>query len=1102
MIEKNPLHRITVLLPGIILINLVLLPLYGQRLSRQEYQDQLRKALQEKSYEQIQQLLKTERGEAIRYLEALLDSGVVEQSSGKIESGQTGWQLARELAHQYREVFQDNFYTEKSKRYNHFNSIALAKKASIIRLKNSCRKDFYSGNFQTALDKYQQALDLANEISDIDEQGALLGNIGACRFYLGDFDAALEYYFKSLVILEKIGDSWRIGNRLGNIASVYNDKSDYPTAITYYIKAITVRNELDDRIGLAADHNNIGLVYEEMGDYSLAIDHYQTALTLNRQTDNTRGIGKNLANLANVQINFGNYAQALDLYEESLALRRELGDRKGAGNDLGNIGIIYLSLGDYNKARTYYQEALAIHQELGYKEGEAYQLGRLAEMYTYQGEYAKAIQTYQEAFKIHEEMGHVHGAAGWLEALGEVYLAVGDNDRSIETLRLALEKHRSIGNRSGEANTLTKIGNVYLKTGKIQKAKECFRKALAINSDLEEKWGQCVNLANLAYINSLEGDRETALINWSKATKFAEQLGEVRLQARIYLQLADFYREQEESEKSARDYEQGLAILEELDDPELRWQLYFGQGRLWEKLGDHGRAYYSYRAAVTAIEEIRGKARVEELKAGVVHNRFDAYESIITLLLKMDRAEEAFQYVERARARNLLDVLGNTKVSARRAGTQSQIEREQSLRNKISQLLKQISLENENRHGNIRGPALETYKKSLHEAQEEYHRLLLDLKLRNPEYAAMIEIEPLTIADIQRLLPPETALLEYLLTEENILIFIITSKGLNFVTFPEGRDFIRGKITLFQGTAVRYITEQKLKEKYWIAPLQGLYQALIEPAEEAGLLTGKTNLIIVPEGILHYLPFQALINNKSASSHFLIEDYIITYAPSASHLQFCRGKQVTEKNNLLLLAPRIQQLPMSEREVTAIASGYGEEARYYLNGEATESLVKREGGDYRLLHFATTAYFNNANPLFSRLALSASDQDDGNLEVHEIFGLDLHTSLVGLSACQTAIGSGYTETIPRGDDLISLSRAFIYAGTASVLASLWEVADPSTATLMEHFYENLKNMPKGEALAQAQREMIAGKYNNSETGNYDYTHPYHWAPFVLVGDWE
>ena len=147
-----------------------------------------------------------------------------------------------------------------------------------------------------------------------------------------------------------------------------------------------------------------------------------------------------------------------------------------------------------------------------------------------------------------------------------------------------------------------------------------------------------------------------------------------------------------------------------------------------------------------------------------------------------------------------------------------------------------------------------------------------------------------------------------------------------------------------------------------------------------------------------------------------------------------------------------------------------------------------------MLHFATHAYFNKHNPLLSGLELEADDQNDGLLEVHEILGLELDAQLVTLSACQTGLGSGWFNQIPAGDDFVGLTRAFLFAGSAAVLASLWEVDDHSTVDLMEGFYQHF-GAPEAEsdqanALAQVQREMRSSK---------KFSHPFYWAPFVLVG---
>jgi len=1080
-------------------------PIMGQILNRHEYRSQLLQAVTNDDTVSMNKLMQAQSIEAIRLIESLLDSAIVQTAKQNITRNDKTWHYVKILSACYADQFGDNFYLEKNKRYLNFSFGEIVKKATIISNNKRGRDSLLKGNFQAALEIYQQTLDIIKSINDRDGEAIIHGNIGVAYFYLGDFDRALEYYQHSLALLEKIGDLRRIGNRLGNIANVYSDWSDYSTALTYFDKALKIRKEIDDKRGMAADFNNTGLIYYEMGDYVEALDRYEKALALNQAIDNRRSIGKNLANIANIHINLGYYRNAIQTFRKSLVIRRELGDTQGEANDIGNLGIVYLNLGEYSKASSYFQQALSIHRKIGYREGEAYQLGRIADLNATKGDYSEAIRLYNEALKIHGEIGHVRGQAYWLEAIGKTYIAVGDFDRALEKLNHALELHRKIKDVPGEAVALNTIGQTYLETDRMRDAKNYFEQALALHRNMGEQGGEALTLGNLGSAYSLLGDSSSAVEHWNKAIQLSMKIGKRRLQGWLHKQLGNFYQERDETEKAAKAYEQGLAITEGLDDPELRWELYFGQGRLNEINGDPERAYYSYRAAISDIEDIRSKGAIEEFKSGIMHSRFEVYEAIVSVLVQMGRAEEAFEYSERARARSLLDKIGNAAIGTGEGASRELIEKERSLRAKIKALRFLISAQDDVSNSDIRGTAVKKYRKNLHNMQLEYQRTLIDLKLQNPEYSSLVTIEPFPLNVIQPLLDEKSVLLEYFISDNKILIFVLSTQKLNVLMVPEGRKSLRGKILLFRGSAVQNMNEQKSAESHWMKPMQGLYTLLIKPVHSQGLLSGKNHLIIAPQGLLHYIPFHALISRIDTSArqlaqpHFLVEDYLISYTPSASVLKYCCKNKATHIDKPLLLAPKPAILPFSEQEVAQIANELGSGAEYWLGENATETLLKKQCRNYSLLHFATTARFNKVNPLFSRLDLAPSETDDGSLDVFETFGLNLmNANLVTLSACETALGSGYTSRLPQGDDLVSLTRAFLYAGTPSVIASLWEVYDTSTALFMHRFYQHLKTSNKVEALALTQRDMI-GKHLS---GDNDYTHPYFWAPFVLIGDWK
>jgi CHAT domain-containing protein/Tfp pilus assembly protein PilF len=1065
-------------------------------------------ALDKQDTNQTIQLLKEQPVQAIKYFESKLDSALIKYSNGMTNESGLDMNLLTFLSNTYQKLFQDNYLSDRQLRFNRFFTRNLTEKINVISLKAEAGSKFYKGHYGEAINMYNQLLDLTQKIGDIDEEAALLGNIGAAYFYSGEFDLALEFYQKSLLLLQKIGDKRRIGNRLGNIASLYSDKSDYETALAYYEQANTFRQEINDQFGQAADLNNIGLIYEETGRYNEALVYYNKAYQINKKIKNNRSLTKNLANCGNIYLQLGEYQKALDAYQEALRIKRILKDLNGEGNVLGNLGLLYQSLGDYASALGCFQKALSIHEKIGFLEGKAYQLGRIGAIYSLKGEYTEAIKYYLEATVIHKNLGHIHGEARWLQALGEIYFIIGDYQLAFEKISAALTLEQKIGDKSGEASVVEKLGRLNLYREDYKLAEENFVQALQIHQQIGERWFESQDYCNIAYVKSLQGKISEAIEFWQKAENFAIETKENNLLVWIKFQQGDFYHSQGDLLKAMSYFDQGLELSKNIIDPEIKWQLFMGKGTVLEEKEEYSTALRFYQSAITIIEQIRWSTTIEEIKAGIIHNRFYPYEKIVRLLLRLNRPEDAFEYVERARARNLLDLLGNKKITLDGSKTEDQMEKEQLLRAKITKLYSQISRETNQSSENVRGPLINEYNNELNKAQREYKNFLMELKLHNSEYYEMVKIEPCDINSVQRLLSEDTALLEYFFTKENLAIFVIKKDGLKVIDVPVVEKNLRGKLILFRGTAIEELNEKSFKELYWIKPLQSLYEILIKPVEQSGALAGIKHLIFVPQGILHYLPFAALVSHVAAGEssgirpHFLIEDYIISHSPSASVLKYFHENNKNSHESLLLFAPNISTLPKSEEEVFEIAKLFGENGKYFLNGEATESQVKSSGWNFDMIHFATRAHFNKTNPFFSRIELAPSDQDDGYLEVHEIFDLNLNASFICLSACQTSLGSGYTNLFPLGDDFVSLSRAFISAGASSVLASLWEIADLSTAVFMKQFYSYMKKMDKSEALARTQRDMINGALNKQLSEDIKiYYHPYYWAAFVLVGNW-
>ena len=273
----------------------------------------------------------------------------------------------------------------------------------------------------------------------------------------------------------------------------------------------------------------------------------------------------------------------------------------------------------------------------------------------------------------------------------------------------------------------------------------------------------------------------------------------------------------------------------------------------------------------------------------------------------------------------------------------------------------------------------------------------------------------------------------------------------------------------------------------WIQPARGLRRFLVDPLQTAGYLGKIHQLVIIPDGVQNYVPFAALPTGRD---RFLGDDFTVAYLPSAAAL-VRNSAETSSTGALLAMAPSDAHLPNAAAEVRSIGQLFPRSSRVVVGKAATKTLFKQVAADYAYLHLATHGSLNRNAPALSALELEPDAENDGRLELHEIVRMKLRARLITLSACETALGKGYFTETPAGDEFVSITRAFLTAGSQNVLASLWAVNDESTLVLMVRFYRHLLENGGAEALARAQREV---RHSNAR-----YRHPYYWAAFVMVG---
>lgn len=543
--------------------------------------------------------------------------------------------------------------------------------------------------------------------------------------------------------------------------------------------------------------------------------------------------------------------------------------------------------------------------------------------------------------------------------------------------------------------------------------------------------------------------------------------------------LGRVYLENEKYDEAVTYYQPALELAKELQDCQQEAMTLLALGRVAKQQGNISEAINYYKNAIQIAESIRGMFKIVEKEVSFANFWGIYYEELIALFGqdgKESSLREAFTYAERAKARAFLDQVANGKIDFRKRVDPKLLEQGKALLSKIDELQQQlIDLQRppENQWDN---EAIDKVYNELKAGQTAYEDWLTQVRSQSYETACLISVDVATLAQIQKLLDADTTLVEYFITTERTFVFVITCDRFSSLTLPVSREALENKIPKFPG----YLSDQDNPHP---SELKQLYEWLITPLNSE-LNTRKIG--IVPHGILHYLPFAALTDGD----RYLCDDYALFTLPSASILRFLPKKCSPRTDKLLALGnPEIDEplpdLQFAQEEVEAIAFMFNTKA--LVGKDATESAVWSKAPNAEIVHIAAHGEYDPNNPLFSTIYLAKDDQRNGRLEVHKVYELDLRavTNLVVLSACQTNLGE-----LSQGDEVIGLNRAFIYAGTPNVIASLWKVDDKATSVLMEWFYTHLKKgMGKAEALRQAEIET-----------RKDYRHPFYWAAFVLAGD--
>ncbi|NEQ69410.1 MAG: tetratricopeptide repeat protein [Symploca sp. SIO2D2] len=935
------------------------------------------------------------------------------------------------------------------------------------------------GEPQEALDYYNQALSIFQEVENRLMEATTLNNLGEFYRVNGEPQEALDYYNQALPIFQEIKNPSGEATTLNNFGLVYYATGESQEALDYYNQALPIFQEVENRLMEATTLNNLGLVYYATGEPQEAIGYYNQALPIFQKVDDRSGEATTLNNLGIVYYATGEPQEAINYYNQALPIFQEVENRLMEATTLNNLGLVYYATGEPQEAINYYNQALPIFQEVENRLMEATTLNNLGLVYYATGQLQEALDYYNQALPISQEIKNPSGEATTLNNLGAVYSDIGQPEKAIDYYNQALPILREVENRQMEATTLNNLGEIYHSMGESQKALDYYKKqALPIFQEVDDRSGEATTFNNLGAVYYATGQLEEAIDYYNQALPILQEVKNRSMEATTLNNLGAVYYATGEPQEALDYYNQALPIAQEIENRFVEIITLASIGFVQENQGKTKQAIDFYQQAIEVKESIQGSIKVEELKASFASQQVDTYERLINLHWDQGNFEAAFNYVERAKSRAFLDQLAGGKINIRAGANSQLLKQEQALKTEIIALSQQlITLRNR--------PKNQWDDETIAEAENRrtarktaYENLLTQIKIQSPETASLISVDVAPLAEIQSLLDTDTTLIEYFVTDERTFAFIITNNSFKTVPLNVSRAKLIDELTLSRDFA-------DLDEPYPQA-LQYLHEWLILPLQ---LHLNTAKIAIVPHNVLHYVPFAGLTDGKG----YLSDDYALFTLPSASILRYLPEKRKSAIGSLLALgdpeATSISPLNSARDEVRGIASLFNTQP--FVGKAATENTVWSKASQSGTLHLAAHGDYNTFNPLFSSIQLVGDNQHDGLLQVHEIYELDLtsKTNLVVLSACQTNIGE-----LSRGDEVVGLNRAFLYAGTPTVMSSLWNVDDAATGLLMKEFYSNLQGgMGKAESLQQAQK---AVRQNQEQ----DYSHPYYWAAFSLTGD--
>jgi CHAT domain-containing protein len=880
-------------------------------------------------------------------------------------------------------------------------------------------------------------------------------------------------------VAEARGNPVSLGKSIRAKANALYALDQHSAAIHLHERAIALFDQAGDDAELARTLSGSIQPLLLLGRYEEALAAGERARKIFQEQGNTHRIARLEINLGNIYHRQDRFAEALEIYERAYKELLKHDDAEGLAAVLSNLSLCCIGLNDFPKALELHRAARQHCEQKGMPILVAYADYNIAYLYYLRGEYGRSIQMLRDAAVSAKNAGDAYQQALCNLDLSEIYLELNLSTEAGELGRLAHKLFQDLEFGYEAAKALAFAAIAASRTGQAFEGIKLFTQAKEMFvRDQNFVWPALIDLYEALVLYS-EGRLMEARRLCMSAHDFFTASPMQGKAVLAQLLLARIALRMNEAAQARQYCQEAIARLQEMDLPILQYQGEFLMGEIERAAGKSDEAYQSYSRARKAVERLRGNLRGEELKIAFFGNKLEVYEHLVDLCLRRpDSFEEAFEYIEHAKSRTLIDQLSHSvHVSSENQSGQSELVR--SIRNFREELNWYYNLiEREQLRPEERSSErIKQLEQQARAREADLTRILKEATIAEAHEAGLQLPAIISLEEIRAALPAETTVVEYFQAQDRILACVLTRNRLEiYPVTVQSRvqkllQLLQFQMSKFRLGAQYTTTFQEPLLKATEGYLKNLYAELLGPVRH---LLNTRHLVFVPHGASHYVPFHALHDGES----FLIDEHAISYSPSASVYAMCEMKKVNTTGDCLLMGIPDMQAPSIRAEVEAL-SQILPHAKLFIGESATENVLRTYGPSSRYVHIATHGYFRQDNPMFSSIRLGGS-----HLSLYDIYHLHLPAELVVLSGCATGM-----NVVTPGDELIGLVRGLLQSGAQSLVLSLWDVHDESTKEFMIEFYTRLQSdKSKSEAMRSA---TIALRER--------YPHPYYWAPFSLIG---